>query len=171
MSTTGENAATMCALLDAQMTSKEFDDAVARNKLLHDCKTKGFADLERLGLIENVKRREKPNYTHLEFAQMGAKMVNEQGRSIKDVCDQFGRNNADLRHFCNKFGIALKKRQKRWDYDEAFPKIQRMVNRYGYRLGDVARKLDTSACVLLRILRSKGYKYNAQTIKIRKVKK
>jgi len=49
MSLTGETATAICDLMEAQMTSEEFDASIKRNKLLHDCKTKGFKHLMKLG--------------------------------------------------------------------------------------------------------------------------
>jgi len=49
MSLTGEIATAVCDLMESQITSAEFDASIKRNKLLHDCKTKGFKHLMKLG--------------------------------------------------------------------------------------------------------------------------
>lgn len=167
----------MCALMDAQITDAEWEAQRKRNKLLHDCKTKGFDRLKKLGQfsggIELSKNRSAAQHLPIEFATLGAKMVNEDGRTIKSVCDEFGREHADLRYYCNKFGIELEaKRSKRrsWDYDATYTKIRRMVNEHGYRLSDVGKKLDASPALLMKIIKTKGRIYDAKKIKIRKQK-
>ena len=47
-----ETSATICALMDSQITEEEFDRGIERNKLLHDCKTKGFKHLQKLGPLD-----------------------------------------------------------------------------------------------------------------------
>ena len=157
--------------MDAQITSKEFDDAIARNKLLHDCKTKGFKELESLGLIKQVEKKAAPNYSPLEFAQLASKMVNN-GMTITAATAEFGRNPGDLKYYCNKFGLeykaTLSKRQ--WDYDATYKRIYHFINRKGYRVKDVAKKLECSSKLIMDIIGSKGRRYNAKTIKIERVK-
>ena len=94
--------------------------------------------------------------------------------SISAAANKFGRNSADLRYYCNKFGLVLgnkRKRRKTWDYDEMLPKIQRLINREGMKLAHAAQKLECSTFIVTRIIRAKGYKYDPKAIKIRKVKK
>lgn len=63
MSLTGETATAICDLMESQMTSAEFDAAIQRNKILHDCKTKGFKHLSslghKLGGISNKAKKKK----------------------------------------------------------------------------------------------------------------
>ena len=54
MSATGENAQVICAIMDAQMTSAEFDSELARHRLLAECKAKGFARLATLGHFDGI---------------------------------------------------------------------------------------------------------------------
>jgi len=166
-----QSAKEMNALMDAQITDKEFDEQIAKNKLLHDCKTKGFKDLEAMGLIRQVAKKAAPNYSPLEFAQLASKMVNN-GMSVTAACAEFGRNAGDLRHYCNKFGIEYKSRftKRQWDYDKTYVKIRRLINEKGYRLKDAARKLDAAPALLVRIIKTKGRKYNAATVKIERIK-
>ena len=166
-----QSAKEMNALMDAQITDKEFDEQIAKNKLLHDCKTKGFKDLESMGLIRQVTKKAAPNFSPLEFAQLASKMVNN-GMSITAASAEFGRNAGDLRHYCNKFGIEYKSRftKRQWDYDKTYVKIRRLINEQGYRLKDAARKLDAAPALLMRIIKIKGRKYNAATIKIERIK-
>ena len=161
-------------LVDGLMPFKEWDRERKRAKLLHDCKTKGFARLARLGAshggIEISEKESAPEHTTLEFATEAAALVNDQGYSISRACERFGRNAVDLRYYCNKFGIELHRKMRTWDYDATFPKIMRLINRQGYRMKDAAKKLKATPGVLNNILKSKGYKYNAKTVKIRKIK-
>ena len=160
--------------MDAQITDEEWEAQRKRNKLLHDCKTKGFARLNELGHLNGgikiKKDKAAPNYSPLEFAQLASKMVNE-GMSLTKACSQFGRESGDLRHYCKKFGIQLNRKQREWDYAATFPKLQRLVNRQGYRLKTAARKLNGSPALMMRVIESHGYKYDSKTVKIRKVKK
>ena len=171
----GEDAAAMNALMDAQITSKEFDESIARNKFLHECKTRGFKHLQSRGHLKGgiqlAEKKAAPNFSPLEFAQLASKMVNN-GMTITAATAEFGRNPGDLKYYCNKFGIeyraTLTKRQ--WDYDATYKRIYHFINRQGYRLKETAAKLDCSPKLITDILGSKGRKYNAKTIKIEKVK-
>tara|TARA_R110002020_G_scaffold39826_1_gene117972 strand:+ start:101 stop:598 length:498 start_codon:yes stop_codon:yes gene_type:complete len=164
--------------MDAQMTSAEFDAEIARNRLLAECKQKGFARLATLGHfsggIKLSKKKAAPDNTPEEFAQEASRLVNEGVMSISAAADKFGRNSADLRYYCNKFGLALgnkRKRRKTWDYDAMLPKIQRLINRKGLKLAHAAQKLECSTFIVTRIITAKGYKYDPKAIKIRKAKK
>ncbi len=160
-------------LLDSQLTSAEFDAYRKRSKFLHDCKTKGFARLKKLGNlaggIELSKTKSAPQHTPLEFATEAAALVNG-GMPITKACEKFGRNSGDLRYYCNKFGIKLDRANRTWDHDAMFPKIRHLISRQGYRMKDAARKLDATPGVLAGILKTHGYEYDAKTIKIRKIK-
>ena len=162
--------------MDSQITSKEFDEAIARNKFLHECKRKGFKQLQSLGhLSGGIKLSEsKPAPAHdpIDFAKDGAERVNN-GESIKTVCSEYGRNAGDLRYYCGKFGIYIKPTRARrtWDYDKTYVKVRRLINGQGYRLKDVARKLGCSTRLVVTVIESKGCKYNAKEIKIERIKK
>jgi hypothetical protein len=167
--------ATASAILDSHITSAQFDAAVAHNRFLHDCKTKGFKRLQAIGRfgggIELKEKTTAPEHTPLEFAQQAADMVNNHGASITKACEKFGRNPGDLRYYCNKFGVKLNRKMRTWDYDATFPIILKLINSQGCRMKDASRKLECSPKLMLDILASKGYKYDAKTVKIRKIKK
>lgn len=166
----------MNALMDAQITDAEFDEAIARNKFLHECKTKGFKRLQSMGFLSGgIKLSESkpaPQHDPIDFARDGAERVNN-GETIRSVCAEYGRNAGDLRYFCSKFGIQIKptRAKRTWDYDKTYLKIRRMINGKGYRLKDVARKLECSTRLVVTVIESKGCKYNAKEIKIERIKK
>ena len=176
MSSTGESAAVICALMDAQITDKEFNEGIARNKILHDCKTKGFPDLERRGLIRKPAKKEVKVITlsNEDFATMGAAAVNAGKTSIAAFCRQHGRNNADLRYYCDKFGIDLVrkiKRENKHDHGKIYRAARRLINQQGYRLSNAAKKLKVSPTFIITVLRENKCTYNAKTVKVEKVKK
>ena len=166
---------TLVKYLDSQITDAEWEANRSRNKLLHDCKTKGFARLSRLGAfhggIEISEKESAPEHTTLEFAKEAASLVNDQGWSIVRACEKFGRNPGDLRYYCDKFGVGLDRKMRTWDHEAMFPKIRHLISRQGYRMKDAARELDATPGVLAGILKTHGYEYDAKTIKIRKIKK
>lgn len=170
-----ENAATMCALMDAQITDAEWEAQRQRNKLLHDCRTKGFARLAMLGQfkggIKISAKKAARDHTPLEFATIGARLVNDENWTRTKVCKKFGRNVADLRYYCDKFGIDLDRNKRTWDYDATYRRIYHFINREGFRMKDAASKIGCSPKVILDILKAKGRKYNAKTVKIEKIKK
>ena len=176
MSSTAESASTICRLMDAQITDKQFDAAVARNKLLHDCKTKGFKRLKSLGRFAGgIEVKEPPKTIQMdpfEFASMGAKLVNEGKMSIKSWAEQCGRNAWHLRYYCDKYGIELKRKAIPADERERiYVKARQLINRYGNRLNVTAQRCGVSATFLHDIFRSKGRVYNAKTIRIERIKK
>ena len=163
-------------LLDSKITDAEFDKAVERHKLLHDCKTKGFSRLKALGRLEGgidipVKKAVR-EHTTLEFATEAARMVND-GMTMTAACDLFGRNHGDLKYYCDKFGIEYKSKfaKRQWDYDATYKRILHYINRQGYRLKDAAKKIDCTPKLVMDILKSKGRTYNAQAIRIERIKK
>jgi hypothetical protein len=164
----------MLDALDAQWTDAEWERNRQHAKFLYDCKTKGFARLARLGAshggIALSEKESAPEHTTFEFATEAAALVNDQGWTISKACEKFGRNAGDLRYYCEKFGIELNRQMRTWDYDATFPKIMQLINRKGYRMKDAAKQLKATPGVLNDILKSKGYKYNATTVKIRKIK-
>jgi hypothetical protein len=159
--------------MDAQITDKEFDESVARNKLLHDCKTKGFKRLQSLGpYAGGVGIKPKPKVVRVEayeFANMGAKLVNEGKITISAWAEQCGRNPGDLRYYCNKFGIELnRKMNTERDHDKIYVKARQMINRDGRRLKYVAERCGCSTTLLTTIFKNRGRVYNPKTVKIEK---
>lgn len=102
-------------MLDAQITDAEWNRQRIQAKFMHDCGTKGFKRLKQLGRFHggiDVKvKSAAPQHTALEFAEGAAAMVNE-GMTISRACEKFGRNPGDLRYYCGKFGIELRKIRK-----------------------------------------------------------
>ncbi len=168
--------ATANKILEMHLSSAEFDAAVARNKLLHDCKTKGFKRLQALGWhAGGVDIKEKPKVVRMdpyEFATMGANLVNARKITIAAWADQCGRNPGDLRYYCNKFGIELVRKTIATDEREKiYVKARQMINRYGNRLNVAAQRCGVSATFLHDLFKSKGRVYNSKTIKIERIKK
>jgi hypothetical protein len=48
------------ALLDGQMTDAEFNEEIERSRFLRECKTKGFEECKRLGLIAPAEKKHLP---------------------------------------------------------------------------------------------------------------
>ena len=175
MSLTGETATAVCNLMDAQMTSEEFDAAVARNKLLHDCKTKGFKHLQKLGPLDGgVGLKKKPDVIRMngyDFARVGAKLINEGQTTKAEWARKCGRNAGDLRYYCDKYGIELvRKLNQPIDHEKVYIKARQMINRDGRRMKDTAYRCGVSTTFLRNLFQSKGRAYNATTIKVEKVK-
>ena len=106
---------TLVKYLDSQITDAEWERNRSRHKLLHDCKTKGFARLAVLGRFKggiSIKKTAVRNRTHREFAEQAAELVNDEGYSLTKASDLFGRNPGDLRYHCRQFGIELRKIRK-----------------------------------------------------------
>ena len=163
--------------MDAHITDKEFDKGIARNKLLHECKTKGFKRLERLGRFNGgfkkpvADTRPTPE-AQSEIAMKATELINEGGLTLAEVSRQMNCSAGSITYYCNKFGIRLGEvKRKVWDHAEVCAFARRRVNRRGYRLSEVARKLGATPPLVINALKSQGYKYDAQLIKIRKVKK
>ncbi len=156
------------------MTEEEFDAAVRRNKLLHDCKTKGFRRLQTLGPHAGgigIKPKKKTiRMDAFEFATMGAKLVNSGQSSIQAWADQAGRNPGDLRYYCNKFGIELVyKIPRHIDRDKVYLKLRQAINRDGRRMKDAAKRAGVSPTFVRTLLKERGRVYNPTTVKIEKV--
>ena len=171
-----ETAATICALMDAQITDKEFDRGIERNKLLHDCKTKGFKHLQKLGPLDGgVGIKVKPEVIRMngyDFARVGAKLVNEGNVTITKWAEQCGRNPGDLRYYCDKYGIELvRKLNPNIDHEKIYIQARQMINRDGRRMKDAARRCGVSVTFLRNLFESKRRVYNPKTIKVEKAKK
>jgi len=173
MNSTVESASVICAIMDAQMTDEEFDAAIARNKLLHDCKTKGFRRLQTLGPhAGGVGIKPKAQIVRVdafEFANMGAKLVNEGKTTITAWANQCGRNPGDLRYYCDKFGIELvRKMNPDIDHDKIYEKARRLINSNGIRMNPTALRCGVSVTFLRTLFHSRGRVYNQKTIKLEK---
>jgi hypothetical protein len=173
MSLTGETAKAVCDLMEAQMTSAEFDAAIARNKLLHDCETKGFKHLKSMGAnfggITLKKRKSSLGMSGSEFAAMGAKLVNSGKSTITEWAEKCGRNAGDLRYYCDKYGIELARKRgtyRRCDYETVFPSAKKLINDDGMTLKHAAEALSTSTCRLRYAFKAKGYAYDAKARKV-----
>lgn len=165
-------------LLDAQLTDNEFRASVTHNKFLSDCRRLGFPDLVQKGhncggiTIPPKKVESDPDFNPLEFATQAAALISEKGFSTTGAAARWGKTSTQLRHYCRKFNIELAATSRRkWDYDATFKKAQRMINQQGFRMRDAARQIDGSPKLLLDIFAAKGYKYNAKTVRVEKVKK
>jgi hypothetical protein len=114
----------------------------------------------------------KKNFDSETFAKKGAHLVNKRGYSRNRAAEKLGRHAADLTHHCRKWGIELRtfKSRRIWDYAEVLKTSLDLINVQGYRLKDAAKQIGATPPVLINVFKKRGYKYDAKTIKIRKVK-
>ena len=173
MSLTGETAKAVCDLMEAQMTSAEFDGIIKRNKLLHDCKNKGFKHLKAMGAnfggITLKKRKSSLGMSGYEFAMMGAKLVNSGKSTITEWAEKCGRNAGDLRYYCDKYKIELVRKHgsyRRCDYETIFPAAKKLINEEGMTLKYAAEALSASTCRLRYAFKAKGHAYDAKARKV-----
>lgn len=176
MSGLAEAAREMNALMESQISSQEFDDAVAKNKLLHDCKQKGFSKLLSLGHqsggISKMKRKRVVLLSDIEFATMGAAEVNAGKTSIGGFAKAHGRNPSDLRYYCEKFGIDLVRKKKRdtLDHDKLYAKARQLINVDGLKLATAVKKCGCSVTLMRKIFTARKRVYNKRTNKLEVMK-
>ena len=160
-------------LLDAQTTDAEWERNRKHAKLLHDCKTKGFDRLKTSGLITFPETKKAVTVSPEVFAKEASDLVKNEGWSLKAACEKYGRNDGDLRYYCRKFDIPLERKMEKrrtWDYVKVLAQAKRYINQQGFRMSEMAKRLDCSPALITDALKAHGYKYDAKAVKIRKVK-
>ena len=88
-------AASLLDLLDKHHKDADFEDMIAKNRFLYECKTKGFNKLKKNGLIElNAKPRTRRGvqYTDSQKKEMAskAKDYRAQGLSYPKIQEKLG---------------------------------------------------------------------------------
>jgi len=146
-------------------------------KLLSDCINLGFPDLMRKGHLNGgitleAKRDEVAEMADKrEFAIKGAALVNDDGRSANCAAKLLGYEGNQLTYYCKKFGIHLNDSTRReWDYDKVINQVRKLINVDGYNQKEAAAKIGATPPQLMRIFKTKGYKYDVKKRKINKVK-
>ena len=160
-------------ILDAQITDAEWERNRKQAKLLHDCKAKGFGRLKASGLITFPETNRAVTVSPEVFAKEASDLVKNEGWSLKAACEKYGRNDGDLRYYCRKFDIPLERKMEKrrtWDYVKVLAQAKRYINEKGFRMSEMAKKLNCSPSLICDVLKTHGYKYDAKAIKIRKVK-
>lgn len=157
--------------LDAQLPYREWDKERQRSSILHRCKTIGFPSLRKAGLIaDDPTKKVKNEQVTALIAQKGADLVNG-GMSITKAAIECEIATGSLIYYCKRANIKLTPAFKRrsWDYREVTKQVIELVNTDGYRLAEVARKLDCNNALIVNALKSEGYKYNARKVQIEKL--
>jgi transposase len=164
---------TALQFLDSQTTDAQVERYRKRHKLLHDCKTKGFPRLRKLGQITDGEPIPEPqtNDNRRSIAAMGSVLVND-GLHVSKAAERCGVSVVSLKHYCKRFGFGLDPEMTRRDRvtSAMCAEAIRLVNDDGLRLSPVAKKLGTTCPHISNSLQRRGYKYNARTVKIERVK-
>jgi len=159
----------MLTLLDSSLTSKEVDYCLANYKLLHDCKTKGFKMLEKMGLIAMpAKPSARALLTKAESSKLAADAAKlmARGKTCQQVADKLGVKEWTLRHH-----IAKRRQGKPIKYiDKKLDEAIRLVNEDGYRFMESARMVGVSHKTLRYQMKKRGYQYNSKTVKMEAIK-
>lgn len=80
-------------LLEANHSEEEFSKMIARNKLLSECKAKGFGRMKRLGLIRTKKPTKRGRrFTDDEKREIAqrAHSLREKGLTYKSIQEKLG---------------------------------------------------------------------------------
>jgi AraC-like DNA-binding protein len=98
-------------LLDSQTSESEIDRQLANARFLRECKTKGFKELRRQGLI---KQATDPAYERREeLARETAYLVNDRLLSINTIARRLRATPKTLESYCKEFGFTLKSSEER----------------------------------------------------------
>ena len=97
-------------LLQAHHSDEEFEAMIAKNKLLSECKAKGFDRMKRLGLISNAKSTKRgirfSEDQKKEFASR-AYQLRQQGLTYKSIQDELGGiTEKSIRKWMKKYDVS-----------------------------------------------------------------
>jgi hypothetical protein len=163
------------AMLDAQLTSKEFDEQIERHRFLSEVKAKKFTRLEALGIIQ--KNAKRPAGSHIpkeekkHIAVTGYAMVTEQDMFPSEVGKHFNILPDTFRAYCKKEGLTLPNNGEIRTRRDALTlsKALDLINLRGQNLLEAADSLELSTAGVTKILGRCGYAYNRDIKKIKRI--
>ena len=175
----------MLALMDSKVTKAQFEEERKRMKFLHDCKTKGFKNLEKLGQFSGgisqsfrETRHDARKIVGEAFNDANRKQIAEEvaqrvkaGERIGAACERVGVDQMTVRKWADKLGVdipRLKGVPIRISDKQRCEIIDR-VNKDGLRLKEVAIKYKMTLNQLSQRIRTWGYKYDQRNIKLTKI--
>lgn len=169
--------ADMLALLDSSLTGEQFDRCLQNHKLLHDCKTKGFERLKKLGIIE-VKERE-PELTKEEkrdkYKQLAidAEKLVKGGMTIDQAAAELGVKGHTVNHHCRRHGIKLKpgRVRRKKASDQMINKTIDLINNDGYRIYKACKIVDIAHATFYQRISEMGLTYNKTKVRIEPCRK
>ncbi len=161
--------ADILTLLDSSLTSKEVDHCLANHKLIHDCKTKGFKTLEKMGLIVMPEKGESRVFlTKVEARKIAADAAKlmAKGKTLKESADKLGVKESTLKHHVarRRQGKPIK------NINQKIAEVIKLVNEDGYRFLEAARRAGASHQSLRYQMQKRGYKYNFKTVRVEAIK-
>lgn len=150
-------------LIEGHQSDEEFAAMIARNRLLHICKTKGFPHLHRLGWIkdqpnnDHLIKEKKEQHRNLGF-QIAKKLENDQ--SILQICSDLSITEYKLRRL---LGIAKKEhllpdRRKQKAIFEIEDALE--LARQGLSTKQIGDHFNCTRQAISEKLRKAGYKYD-----------
>lgn len=174
MDTQNDIIKSVFAMLDKQLTSKEFDEQIERNRFLAEVKSKKFTRLESMGLIEKNVKRKGQRLTAEErrdIALQGYEMVTTSDMFPSEVAEHFKVKADTFRIYCKQQGIVLPPNSEiRYRRDKVLLKrIIDLINLRGLNLLDASEELEMSTAGVTKTLRRIGYAYNGQTRKVKQI--
>jgi len=97
-------------LLESHHSDEEFEEMIAKNKFLSECKSKGFDRLKRLGLISNAKTTRRgirfTDEQKREFASRAHQLRNE-GLTYKSIQTELGGiTEKSIREWMKKYDVS-----------------------------------------------------------------
>ena len=174
METKNEIIKGVFAMLDKQLTSKEFDEQIERNRFLAEVKSKKFSRLESLGLIEKNVKRKGQRLTAEErrdIAIQGHEMVTASNMFPAEVAKFFKVTADTFRIYCKNHGLVLPSNATiRAHRDKGLLKrALDLINLRGLNLMDAAEELEMSTAGVTKTLRRVGYAYNGHSRKVKQI--
>lgn len=160
-------------LLESSMSDAEFDRCVENHKLLYDCKTKGFKNLEIAGLIQHPSTSERFGKDEsAEIAEQASRLVNDGKMTVASAAKEIGVSTGVLRYHVRKNEAGMSpKRGRPTDVDpKKADKAIKLINNKGYRYSEACRMLGISRVILRTLLTNRGMRYDAKLIRVEAVK-
>lgn len=169
--------ADMLTLLDSSLTGDQFERCIQNHKLLHDCKTKGFEKLKKLGLIvvperlpELTKEEKRDKYKQLAI---DAEKLVKSGMTIDQAAGELGVKGHTVNHHCRRHGIKLKPRRVRRKKatDEMINKTIDLINEDGYRVYQACKITDIAHATFHQRIAEMGLAYDKTKVRIEPCRK
>ena len=100
-------------LLESHHSDEEFEEMIAKNKFLSECKAKGFDRLRRLGLISDKKpTRRGIRFTEDQKKEFASKAyrLRQQGLTYKSIQSELGGiAEKSIREWMKKYDVSSSK--------------------------------------------------------------